>query len=249
MFYLKHLALGELITSERHLALPNCCMLYIFFHILFSYTLPQPRSLAMVKRLDVDILHHGPLKHDRLPVLHTAFSSVSNFWIHRTRANRHHHTRKQYLETKSHWHSPGQKICLLLHTEKGELHFGYHKEPRIGADVLGPGNFKFKPGYWTSWARKPKKEEIVVLSVVQDEGLYRNICSAILDAEKCPYLRTTPLWLRGVFAALNLLPTARKWLVEWILYIQLQGIYLQTRVLGVPWWYQCAELVAVDAPL
>lgn len=131
-------------------------------------------------------------------------------------------------KTKSHWHNPDQENCLLLHTEKGELHFGYHKEPRTGADVLGPGNFKFKPGYWTSWSRTPsskKREKVVVLLVVRDEGLYRNVCSAILDAEKFPHLRTTPLWLRGVFAALKLLPTARKRLVEWMLYIQLQVIY------------------------
>lgn len=132
--------------------------------------------------------------------------------------------------TKSHWHNPDQENCLLLHTEKGELHFGYHKEPRTGADVLGPGNFKFKPGYWTSWSRTPnskKREEIIVLFVVRDEGLYRNVCSAILDAEKFPHLRTTPLWLCGVFAALKLLPTARKRLVEWMLYIQLQVIYYE----------------------
>jgi len=89
-----------------------------------------------------------------------------------------------------------------------------------------------------------KREEIVVLFVIQDESLYRNVCSAILDAEKFPYQRTTPLWLRGVFAALKLLPTAKKWLVEWMLYIQLQVIYYKHGyweyhggINALPWWH------------
>ncbi|KAL2040111.1 hypothetical protein N7G274_007014 [Stereocaulon virgatum] len=92
----------------------------------------------------------------------------------------------------------------------------------------GPGPKKFKPGYWTYWSPWSKskiKTETVFIFVVQDEGLYRNVCSATLDAEKFPYLRTTALWLRCIFAALELFPTSRKWLVEWMLYVQLQVIY------------------------
>ena len=132
--------------------------------------------------------------------------------------------------TKSHWHSKDKENCLLLHTEKGEVHFGYHREPRTGADVIGPGSFTFKPGYWTSWSRKASKksrEDLIVLFVVRDESLYRNTCSAVLDAEKFPYLRTTPLWLRAVFVASTLLPAVRQWMIRWMLYIQLQVIHYQ----------------------
>lgn len=133
--------------------------------------------------------------------------------------------------TETHWHSPEQENCLLLHTEQCEIHFGWYKEPRTGADIFGPGNFDFRPGCWTYWSRisdpGEAPQKIVVIFVVRDASLYRNTCSAILDAERFPYLSTTPLWLRGVFVALGVLPTARQWLVRWMLYVQLQTIYYE----------------------
>ncbi len=131
----------------------------------------------MVKRPDADISHHGPHEHNRQPVAHTAWPRVGNLRLHRTKPNSHHHTRKQYLETKSHWHCPELENCPFLHIVKVELKFGYHKEPRTGGYVLEPGNFKFKPGYWTSWSRTPGSKErknTGVLFIVQDEGLCRN---------------------------------------------------------------------------
>jgi hypothetical protein len=126
----------------------------------------------------------------------------------------------------SHWHSPDKENCLLLHTEAGEFQVSFHKQPRTGGVVLGAGNYKFKPGYWTGWSRKQgSPKETVVNLVVEREGLERNICSAVLDAEIFPYLATTPFWLRGIFAALILLPVARRWLVRKICYVQLQVIY------------------------
>lgn len=116
--------------------------------------------------------------------------------------------------TESHWHSPEQENCLLLHTEQGAIHFGWHREPRTGADIIGPGNFDFRPGCWTYWSRcrsSPRKapEKTVVIFLVRDASLYRNTCSAILDADRFPYLSATPFWLRGVFVALRVLLVAR----------------------------------------
>ncbi len=92
--------------------------------------------------------------------------------------------------------------------------------------MLGAGNYKFKPGYWTGWSRKQgSPKETVVRLVVESEGLERIICSAVLDAEMFPYLATTPFWLRGIFAALRLLPRARRWLVRMVCYVGLQVIY------------------------
>jgi hypothetical protein len=126
----------------------------------------------------------------------------------------------------SHWHSPDKENCLLLHTGSGEFQVSFHKQPRTGGVVLGPGHYKFKPGYWTGWSRKQgSPRETVVNLVVESEGLERNICSAVHDAEIFPYLAATPFWLRGIFATLILLRVARRRLVRKICYVQPQVIY------------------------
>lgn len=129
----------------------------------------------------------------------------------------------------SHWHSPDHENCQLLLVESGRLKVNYHKQPRTGGTFLGASKYKFKPGYWTGWSPREsgsRKEETVVTLVVDDEGLERNVCSAILDADIFPYLTTTPFWLRGAFSLLGrLLPAARRWLLRKMCYIQLQAIY------------------------
>lgn len=126
----------------------------------------------------------------------------------------------------SHWHSPHKENCLVLHVESGEFQVSFCKQPRTGGVVLGTGIYKFKPEYWTSWSRKPgSNTELMVKLVVDNEGLQRNICSAVLDAEIFPYLATTPVLLRGIFAALRPFPVVRRWLVREMCYIQLQVIY------------------------
>ena len=131
--------------------------------------------------------------------------------------------------TANHWHSPEQENCLLLHPEQGEIHVSTWRGPRVGADITGPGDFRFRPESWTYWkcrsSPRDPHEENTVLFVVRDASLYRNTCSATLDAERFPYLNTTPFWLRGVFATLSMFPAARQWLVRLMLYVQLQTIY------------------------
>lgn len=152
--------------------------------------------------------------------------------------------RSSTWRTNSHWHSLGEENCLLLHVEAGEMQVDYHKEPRTGGAVIGAGDYKFKPGYWTSWSRKQtRNEELIVRLIVRDEGLQRNICSAELDAEKFPHLNTTPYWLRGIFAALRPLPAARMWLVRKMCYVQLQVIFYEHQhweyhggINAVSWW-------------
>ena len=65
------------------------------------------------------------------------------------------------------------------------MQVSYHTEPRTGGAVIGAGDYKFKPGYWTSWSRKQtRNEELTFRLFVRDEGFQRNICSAVLGAEK-----------------------------------------------------------------
>jgi hypothetical protein len=167
----------------------------IFNRTLFLLVLCHHHvPLQMVKRPNADISHHGPHEHDRPCVLHTAFPSVSK------------------LPPP---HRIGRAPLRLSQRTQNRRRCTGARQLQVQAWILD---------LLVAEARSKKREEIVVLFVVQDVGLYRNVCSAILDAEKFPYLRTTPLWLRGVFAAVKLLPTARKRLVEWMLYIQLQVI-------------------------
>lgn len=134
-------------------------------------------------------------------------------------------------KVSSHWHSPGRENCQRLHVEAGRFQVGYHKEPRTGGSVYGAGDFTFKPGYWTTWSKEEQTavresavRDTVIILTVASEGLERNICSAILDADIFPELATTPVWLRLIFRALRLLPSARRWLVRRICYVQLQVI-------------------------
>ena len=147
-------------------------------------------------------------------------------------------------QVESHWHSADHENCLLLHVESGQFQVAYRKEPRTGGLLLGTGDYKFKPEYWTSWSRKQSlNTETVVRLYVRSEGFQRNVCSAILDSEKFPYLATTPWWLRGVFAALRVMPTVRNWLVGKMCYVQLQVIYREHRywvyhggINALRWW-------------
>ena len=55
------------------------------------------------------------------------------------------------------------------------------------------------------------------------ELFYRDINSAILDAAKYPYLRSTPLWVRLLFSSLS--DGARTALTAWFLRLQLMVMY------------------------
>lgn len=81
------------------------------------------------------------------------------------------------------------------------------------------------------WRSSEKNEgqdfvaELVTENGAYGEILYRNICSAILDADRFPNLTSTPLWLRALFAALTWFPQLRSWLVAKMLSVQLEAIY------------------------
>ncbi|KAK2760198.1 hypothetical protein FQN54_002265 [Arachnomyces sp. PD_36] len=146
-----------------------------------------------------------------------------------------------------HWHSPDQENCQRLIAKTGKLLVGYHKEPRNSGSMLG-SDYKFKPGQWTSWSPNRHQRggpgETIVTLIVNDEGLERNVCSAVLDAEIFPYLRTTPYWLRGAFYLLRPLPSARQWLLGKMCYIQRQIIYREHGhweyhggLNTLTWWY------------
>jgi len=59
----------------------------------------------------------------------------------------------------------------------------------------------------------------------EDELLYHNTSSAILDAALFPYLSSTPLWVRLLYWSLAWWPAARRLMTAKLLWIQLQMMY------------------------
>jgi hypothetical protein len=64
-----------------------------------------------------------------------------------------------------------------------------------------------------------------VLLETEDEVLYRNTSSAVLDAELFPILPSTPLWVRLLYSLLAFSPAAQRLMIAKLLWIQLQIIY------------------------
>lgn len=126
-----------------------------------------------------------------------------------------------------HWHQHDHG-CKGIQTLKGQIVLWQSRYPSSGFPTIGGGVTRiFKPteriGWWSKdWPKEPE-ELIVILDA--DETLYRNTCSATLDAELFPHLRSTPLWLRLFFAALALWPSAHQGLVRRMLWVQIQAIY------------------------
>lgn len=129
---------------------------------------------------------------------------------------------------KYHWHEDSVS-CRGMYTLQGslELHEAYYFQ---GSGIrLGPiGMHKpkhFEAEERIAWRRPERtRDEGEYLIVILDasETLYRNTCSAILDAERFLYLASTPLWLRLIFMLLKLWVLAHQWLLEAMLPIQVQ---------------------------
>ncbi len=133
--------------------------------------------------------------------------------------------RSSTWRTNAHWHTTGHNECERLEAEKSRMQVSDWKEPRTGSTSFGGKIYYFKPDYWTTWAREQNlDQELVVVLVVASEVLYRNITSAILDADLFPSLDSTPYWLRAIFALLWG-SRARRWLIAKLLYVQIQAIY------------------------
>src|SRR5215471_13043875 len=141
-------------------------------------------------------------------------------------------------EEPLHW---TEKHTEHLSCEAGGLHVYRASSLYSSADLfVGPG-FKdaFDPGILHSWRRsdywdknQSAEKEDLVTHVYTEPGyaarhelFYRNVNSAILDAARYPYLRSTPLWVRLLFSSLN--DGARTALIAWILRLQLMVMYHQ----------------------
>jgi hypothetical protein len=76
-----------------------------------------------------------------------------------------------------------------------------------------------------SWSSNSSDQDLIVLLESEDEVLYRNAISAVLDANRFPFLSTTPFWIRTLFPLLAFSPVAQKAMDNKLLWIQLQMVY------------------------
>jgi len=125
-----------------------------------------------------------------------------------------------------HWHSQGLGCEQIICTD-GHLKVYYVSVFGSGGSGMPRGgSMRFKPGQRIQWLRddifKPKD---LAVTLVADETLYRNTCSAILDADRFPHLATTPPWLRLLFTMLMWWPAAQRWLIARLLWVQLQAMH------------------------
>ena len=95
-----------------------------------------------------------------------------------------------------------------------------------GTSSLSQGSsHHFKENERHSWGPSSvAKDPLTVLLATNDGNLLRNTCSAILDANKLPYLASTPFWLKTLFWVLSIWPAGRAWLTSALLFVQIQAM-------------------------
>jgi hypothetical protein len=109
---------------------------------------------------------------------------------------------------------------LCVFTAQGLSGGGY----KIGSTGM---SVTFAPGQRVFWSRPPSRDprDPLTVDLVADHTLWRNICSAVLDRDIFPQLRSTPLWLKALFAVLAAVPAWRNGLLSLMLWFQLQTVF------------------------
>ncbi|KAK4696757.1 hypothetical protein P7C71_g1220, partial [Lecanoromycetidae sp. Uapishka_2] len=90
--------------------------------------------------------------------------------------------------------------------------------------LVGNTSLAFRTGQRVQLSRDATLPEELVVVLAADERLYRNICSAVQDAERYPRLRTAPLWIKLLFVAFLWSPMISSWMLAWLLWVQIQAM-------------------------
>ena len=125
---------------------------------------------------------------------------------------------------KSHWHNE-KSSCECVECIQGQLIvFNYPNSSGGGASGGSEGfRYSFLPVGRHSWSPGDREQDLVVVLTANDI-LYRNKCSAALDADRFPSLITTPAWLRALFGLTSWWPPGYRWLLQQALWVQFQAI-------------------------
>lgn len=76
-----------------------------------------------------------------------------------------------------------------------------------------------------NWSSYNPAQDLIALLESEDEMLYRNAISAVLVADRFPFLSTTPFWIRILYSSLAFSSAAQKAMKDKLLWIQLQMMY------------------------
>ncbi|RYP45732.1 hypothetical protein DL768_007973 [Monosporascus sp. mg162] len=128
--------------------------------------------------------------------------------------------------------SPSSDWKMPYHWHPSEIHATVPPQAaaceRLTCRSVGPAgmSLQFVPGQRIAWHRPKNNAKVpLIVDLVADHVLWRNICSAILDRDIFPRLASTPWWLKALFAIVAAVPPWRNKLLSVMLWIQLQSIY------------------------
>jgi hypothetical protein len=125
-----------------------------------------------------------------------------------------------------HWHLQHDGCCRINCLEGRMLVSFSRPYGGSGSFSGGPGAYKIVTlGDLHAWTSRYPDQELVVLLESEDEILWRNTRSAILDADRFPFLSSTPYWVYLLYSLLAFWPAARRLMIARFLWIQLQMMY------------------------
>lgn len=130
----------------------------------------------------------------------------------------------------SHWYDVSQthhtpEACISIQTRSGSWYIGSMASWR--PVLWGPQ----VPDHWMSFGSNHDGKTASTAEIMgskQSHELYHTIASVEQDAEVFFSLCTTPLWVRLLYAAAGLFPSAQAWLIYKVLWIQLRMIFYKS---------------------
>lgn len=125
---------------------------------------------------------------------------------------------------RRHWHTSDSASCVQVTSLGGRLKVHIARPPlrNTGSFDLPPGDsFKFTPGDHHYFGPSRQDEGLVVILELKasEVVLFRNTCSATLDAQLYPFLTSTPSWIRLFFWMLRVSPKARQHIIAILLWV------------------------------
>ena len=113
--------------------------------------------------------------------------------------------------------------CRRVTVVKGCLHITCNSKGSVSGGI--GWDVELTPEDRVAWGRSPLDNELLIVDLLADEILWRNICSATIDRDIFPNLASTPYWFKAFFTILAPISRYRVILLDLILYIQIQMIF------------------------
>lgn len=118
--------------------------------------------------------------------------------------------------------------CRCVTVVKGHISITPSKQGNIGGGTISGGtglDVQLAPDDRVVWRRRHGDNEVLIVDLIADYTLWRNICSATIDRDIFPQLASTPYWFKALFIILAPILRYRVTLLDLILYIQMQMIF------------------------